>query len=156
MPVRSPVARSLAFAVLLLHPIATAMAAPACFRPAEIEADEAVRFQAEIMVLSDTCGDRSYTHFASRNRRALAGYQSALIERFRRLGSAHAETAFDSYLTRLSNEASLRDGRETVATLCRQSADLRGKVDRFSEAEFKRYIADRAKERQRDYRRCVD
>lgn len=133
-----------------------ALAAPTCFRPSEIEADEAIRFQAEVMVLSDTCGDKSYAHFATRNRHALAGYQGALVERFRRLGSANAETAFDSYLTRLSNEASLRDGRETVAALCRQSAELRSKADRFSEAEFKHYIAERAKERQQDYRRCAD
>lgn len=155
MVVRLPAARSLVMAFLLLYPAALAEAAPACFRPNEIEADEAAHFQTELMVLSDTCGDKTYTHFAAQNRRALADYQKALVEHFRRTGSRNAEGALDSYLTRLSNEVSLRNGREPVATLCRQSADLLAKADHFTDSEFRHYIAQRAAERQRAYRRCA-
>jgi hypothetical protein len=154
MFVRSLGARSLLMALLLTYPAALAVAAPACYRPAEIEADEAAHFQAELMVLSDTCGDKVYTHFAAQNRRAMADYQRTLIERFRRAGSRNAEGALDSYLTRLSNEVSLRDGREPVVTLCRQSADLLAKADHFTDSEFRHYIAERAAAR-RDYRRCT-
>ena len=132
-------------AVVLLGSAAWAVAAtPQCLRPNEVEADQAIRFQTELMVISDTCGAQSYTHFARRNRDALVQYQQQLIEGFRRGGSAHAEERFDAYLTQLANETSLRMGGQPVAQMCQNAQQLLTTADTMSSADFRRYVAERA------------
>jgi len=132
-------------AVVLLGSAAWAAAAtPQCLRANEVEADQAIRFQTEIMVVSDTCGAQTYTRFARRNRDALVQYQHELVERFRRSGSAHAQERLDSYLTQLANEASLRLGAEPVAEMCRNAQPLLATADTLSGDQFRRYVAQRA------------
>jgi hypothetical protein len=145
----------LSAAAVLLGSIAlAAAAAPQCFRADEIEAEQAVRYQAELMVVSDTCGTQSYTQFARRNRDVLVEYQHQVIERFRRTGTPHAEARFDSYLTRLANEISLRNGAQPVAALCHDAASFLAAADKLEREDFRRYIAARAAESSADYRRC--
>lgn len=145
--------------VLLASPATVAAAAPAsqCFRPPEIEAEQAIRYQAELMVLSDSCGaEQTYVGWTTRVRKVLVGYQKALIEHFRRAGSGHhAEAAFDSYLTKLANEASLRTGREPVAAVCQRAADFLAKADRAGEEDFRQYAAAQAVDHRPDYKTCV-
>jgi hypothetical protein len=132
-------------AVVLLGSAAWAAAAtPQCLRANEVEADQAIRFQTEIMVVSDTCGAQTYTRFARRNRDALVQYQHELVERFRRSGSAHAQERLDSYLTQLANEESLRLGAEPVAEMCRNAQPLLATADTLAGDEFRRYVAQRA------------
>jgi hypothetical protein len=128
-------------AVVLLGSAAWAAAAtPQCLRANEVEADQAIRFQTELMVVSDTCGAQTYTRFARRNREALVQYQQQLVERFRRSGSAHAQERLDSYLTQLANEASLRLGAEPVAEMCRNAQSLLATGDSLQGDEFRRYV----------------
>lgn len=132
-------------AVVLLGSAAWAVAATApCLRPNEVEADQAIRFQTELMVISDTCGAQTYTRFARRNRDVLVQYQQQLIEGFRRGGSAHAEERFDSYLTQLANETSLRMGAQPVAQMCQNEQPLLTSADTMSSDDFRRYAAQRA------------
>lgn len=125
-----------------------------CLRPDDIEAEQAIHFQAELMVVSDTCGAQTYVHFASRNREALAEYQKEMIARFRRDGVAHAEQHFDSYLTRLANEVSLRNGAQPVATVCQNARPLLATADSLGKDEFRHYVAQQAEIHRADYRRC--
>ncbi len=142
--------------VLLLGSAAAAAGAtPQCLRPSEIEAEQAIRYQAELMVVSDTCGQQTYIRFASRNREALVDYQHTMIERFRRSGVGHAEARFDTYLTRLANEASLRAGARPVASVCRDAAEFLATADTLNKDGFRRYIADRAAEQRVADRRCT-
>jgi hypothetical protein len=142
-------------AVLLLGSAAlAAAAAPQCLAPNEIEAEQAVRFQTELMVVSDTCGAQTYTQFARRNRTTLVDYQQQVIDRFRRDGTPHAEAKFDSYLTRLANEVSLRTGAQPVAAMCRDAASFLATAETLGGDEFRRYIAQQAAVHKADYRRC--
>jgi len=144
-------------AVLLLGSVSLAVAAaPQCLAPQEIEAEQAVRFQAELMVVSDTCGAKTYTQFAQRNRSTLVDYQKQVIDRFRRDGTAQgkAESRFDSYLTHLANEVSLRTGAQPVAAMCRDAASFLATAETLNGDEFRRYIAQQAATHRSDYRTC--
>jgi hypothetical protein len=142
--------------ILLASGAIASAAAPQCLRPVEIEAEQAIRFQAELMVVSDTCGGQAYTHFARRNREVMVEYQQHLIDRFRRDGTPHAEARLDSYITRLANEASLRTGAQPVAAMCRDHAGFLATAESLGKDEFRRFVAERAAEHRGEYRRCTD
>jgi hypothetical protein len=149
------IAKLISAAVFLGGTIALATAAtPQCLKPNEIEAEQAVRFQAELMVVSDTCGAQTYTHFTRRNHEALKEYQQQVIERFRRNGGAHPEARFDSYLTRLANEVSLRNGAQPVDQVCHNAASFLATADKLERESFRRYVAARAQENSTEFRRC--
>jgi hypothetical protein len=133
---------------------ATAATPAQCLKANELEAEQAIRYQAELMVVSDTCGAQTYTAFARRNREVLVDYQHQVIERFRRSGVAHPENRFDSYLTRLANEVSLRTGAQPVAAICTENAELLATADTLDHDKFRRYIADRASKPSGEIRRC--
>lgn len=141
--------------IVLLGSVAWAAAAtPRCQRPNEAEAEQAIRFQTELMVVSDTCGAQTYTTFARRNRDVLLDYQHQVIERFRRTAGRHAQARFDSYLTRLANEVSLRLGAQPVAIVCRDAQSLLAVADTLSGESFRHYVAQQAA--QRPDIRCPD
>jgi hypothetical protein len=144
------------FAVALLSSAAIAQAAPQCFSAKEIEAEQAVRFQAELMVLSDSCGVESYRHFTVRNGEVLSSYQKEMIEHFRRTGPGRAEATFDRYITRLANEASLRVGEQALPALCSKSAEFLAKADNLGKEDFRRYVAQQAAARRKEYHSCPD
>lgn len=149
------IAKLISATVFLGGTIALATAAtPQCLKPSEIEAEQAVRFQAELMVVSDTCGAQTYTHFTRRNHEALKEYQQQVIERFRRNGGAHPEARFDSYLTRLANEVSLRNGAQPVDQVCHNAASFLATADKLERESFRRYVAARAQENSAEFRRC--
>lgn len=141
-------------ALLMMSCAVAAQAAPRCYLPKEIEADEAVQFQTELMVVSNTCRAPSYTDFTRHNRTAIIAYQHELIEHFRRNGERNAETAFETYLTHLANESSLRNGKEAPASLCAHSAEMLTSADALGPEEFRRLAASRAADHGAAYRRC--
>jgi hypothetical protein len=128
-------------------------AAPACYAGGEIEADQAVQFQTELMVMSGACGTRNYTDFLQRNSSILATYQSTLIEHYRRLGR-NSELAFEAYLTHLANQSSLQLGDQKPAVLCARSADWLKAADALGPEEFRRLVVSRATVRGASYHRC--
>jgi hypothetical protein len=130
-----------------------AQAAPACYVGGEIEADQAVQYQTELMVMSGACGTHNYTDFLQRNSSIISTYQSTLIEHYRR-GGRNPEQTFESYLTHLANQSSLRLGEQTPAALCAQSADWLKAADTLGPEEFRRLVASRATVRKTAYRRC--
>jgi len=143
-------------ALLLLGSVAGALAAtPQCLPARDQEAEQAIRFQTELMVVSDTCGAQTYTQFARRNRDVLVDYQQQVIERFRRSGAGHAEARFDSYLTRLANEVSLRLGAQPVATMCHDNQTLLATAETMSGDQFRHYVAQKAAVQRVDSR-CRD
>jgi surface antigen len=130
-----------------------ARAAPPCFWPAEIEADQAVRLQIELMLVGETCHEPGYARFLERNRDALAAYQQILLERFARLRLGEAgEGALQSYLTRLANEASLRAGR--AAGFCAGAADLVATVKGMQANDLRVYAAAQATASRHSYPVC--
>jgi hypothetical protein len=128
---------------VVLSVAARAAPLPACYWPAEAEADRAIRLQIELMVIADSCKDPSYSRFLERNRDAVSAYQQILIEHFgrERAGAdddrdsdrdrdrdsdsdrdSTAEAAFEAYLTHLANVAALRAAQ--TPSFCAAASDL--------------------------------
>lgn len=147
--------RASVIAVLLLASVAVANAAPQCYRYDEIKADQAVRYQAKLMVLSDSCGSDSYTLFVRRNARTLSQYQQQMVEHFRRVDGRRAEAVFDRFITRLANEVSLRIGRQPLASVCSNAAGFLAQALDFGRDGFKRYVAAQATAARESYPVCA-
>jgi hypothetical protein len=112
-----------------------------CYSGADIEAEQAIRFQTQVMVLSDICRDSTYTSFSQHVHEALAGYQRQMVAHFQRTGRGSGERVFDTFMTRLANEFSLEAGHQSVAELCQSSASLLATANGFNNSvEFKKYI----------------
>lgn len=127
-----------------------------CFREPELEAQEAVRYQAKLMVLSDTCGGQTYRRFTIRNRDAIVHYQDELVEHFRRIGARDAEQSFDRYITGLANRISLSVGRQPLASLCSDAAAFLAQADKLDHAQFVHLVAAMAAEKKNAYLRCAN
>ncbi len=143
-------------AIIMLGSIATANAAPQCYKASEIEAEQAVRYQAKLMVLSDSCRSSSYSEFVQRNAQTLSAYQHQLIGFFRRADSHKPEDAFDRFLTRLANQFALSSGQEPLASLCVKSADFLAQAVSFGKEEFQHFVAQQAVAERKSYPSCAD
>lgn len=140
-------------AVLFAGSVSVAQAAT-CYRAEEIEADQAVRFQTQLMVVSDSCRSESYSEFTHRNASTLHAYQEKMIGYFRRVSGRGADTAFDRFITSLANQMALTAGKETVGALCTRSADLLQKGQTFGKDDFVRYVAQQAAAARGTYPTC--
>lgn len=123
-------------------------------RPTEAEAEQAIRFQTELMVISETCHDETYPRFLHRNGKVLVDYQKRMIERYRRTGAPRPSASLDTYMTRLANEVALRVGAEPVDALCQEKADFLATADTLDAKKFRHYIAKQAAEPDAEHRRC--
>jgi hypothetical protein len=147
--------RKIVVAAALLVAAGTADAAqPSCFNTAEIEAEQAILFQTELMVVADSCRDPSYVKFVQRNRDSVVMYQKRMIDRFRRTGEKKPESAFDRYATKLANESALRNGAAPVATVCAQALELLNTANTLNNKSFREFAAEKAHNNAPFYRRC--
>lgn len=141
-------------ALLLIGAMTSANAATTCYRDNEIEADQAMRYQAKLMVLSDSCRSDSYPQFLRHNAEVIASYQHQLIDYFRRLGGRHPEDAFDTFLTRLANQFALGAGQEPLDSLCSHAADFLTQALNFGKDEFRRFVTAQAALERKSYQSC--
>src|SRR3984885_469315 len=107
-----PDIRKLVTAATLLGFVLPSSAAPAatashCFNASEIEADQAIRYQTELMVVSDTCGVDTYRNFTVHNRDQIVVYQHQLVEHFKRDGVRSPQTTLENFMTQVRNEFAL-------------------------------------------------
>jgi hypothetical protein len=143
--------------LLLCLGVGAAAATQDCLRPAEVEAEQAIRFQTELMVVSETCHEQTYPKFLHRNRAALADYQRRMIERYRRIGAPRPKASLDTYMTQLANQTALRISNEPVEALCHEQADFLATANALDGKKFRHYIAKQAVERDADeHRRCAE
>jgi hypothetical protein len=125
-----------------------------CFLPAEIEAEQAMLFQTELMVISEACHDPAYISFLRRNLETVKHYQKQMVEHFKRNGEKRAEVALDSYLTKLANQSSLRNGQVPVTVVCNQGATLLRTANALGPRDFRTYAAEKAFLNRQYYRDC--
>lgn len=115
----------LAAALVAAGSIAPASAADmACYPPADSEAEQAVLFQTNLMVISSACRDTIYGEFRARNKDAIVRYQNAMIEHFRHTGARNPKSAFDTWQTSLANEFAQKQALTPTAQFCQQSAEM--------------------------------
>ena len=133
-----------------------ASAAPQCYRTGEIEADQAMRYQAKLMVLSDTCSSDSYSRFVRRNAEVISSYQHQLIDYYRRIDQRHAEDQFDRFITRLANEYALGAGEQRLDSLCANAAGFLTQAPNFGKDDFRHFVAQQAADERQSYSICTD
>jgi hypothetical protein len=95
-----------------------------CYSAADQEAEQAIVFQTNLMVVSSACRDTTYGEFRARNKDAIIRYQKTMINHFRREGYRDAQGRFDSWNTSLANEIALKQGATPTAVVCQKAADM--------------------------------
>lgn len=115
----------LAAALLVAAGTLPAVAADrSCYSQADLEAEQALVFQTNLMVVSSACRDTVYGEFRARNKNAIIAYQKEMIAHFRREGFRNAQGKFDTWNTSLANEISLKQGAMPTGQVCQQAADM--------------------------------
>jgi hypothetical protein len=107
-----------------------------CVSPSAIEAEQAIRYVTDLMVVSSVCQDTVYAEFRLRNRDVIVGYQKALITRF------HGNAGFDRWNTSLANQAASKQGGNQQ--LCQQSVSLLKQASALDPKGFRAYAAAQA------------
>jgi lipid A disaccharide synthetase len=119
-----------------------------CYSQQAIEAEQAIRFMTDVMVVSSECQDTVYAEFRLRNRDAILAYQKAMIAHF------HGNKPFDTWNTSLANQAAMKQAGQTVSQICTQSADLMAKAKSFDSNGFRQYAASQAAAAGAQYTKC--
>src|SRR6185437_12580911 len=115
---------ALAAAFVVAASFTTASAADRnCFSPADIEAEQAILFQTDLMVISSACRDTVYGEFRARNKDMIIRYQNAMIDHFRRNGARNPKGAYDTWQTSLANEAARKQATVSTTQFCQQAAE---------------------------------
>ena len=114
----------LAAALLATASVAASAADRNCYSPGDIEAEQALLFQTDLMVISSACRDTVYGEFRARNTAAILRYQSAMIDHFRRTGARNPKSAFDAWQTSLANEAARKQAVIPTGQFCQQSTEM--------------------------------
>ena len=129
--------------VLIAALVAAAAAQPgwaasknSCVSPSAVEAEEAIRFLTDLMVVSSVCQDTVYAEFRLRNRDVIVGYQKALITRF------HGNAGFDRWNTSLANQAAQKQGGNQQ--LCQQAVPLLKQASALDPKGFRAYAVAQA------------
>ncbi len=95
-----------------------------CYSAMDQEAEQAIVFQTNLMVVSSACRDTVYGEFRARNKDAIIRYQKIMINHFRRAGYRDAQGRFDSWNTSLANEIALKQGATPTSVVCQQAANM--------------------------------
>ena len=123
----------------------------ACYSPAAIEAEEAIRFLTDLMVVSSACQDIGeataiYAGFRVRNQDPIRNYQKALIAHH------HGTAGFDRWNTSLANQKAQKEGGNQQ--LCQQSAELLQKAKALDPQGYRAWAASEAAGAGDRYARC--
>ena len=131
----------MAAALLAIASAASSLAAdPGCYSSTDIEAEQALLFQTNLMVISSACRDTVYGEFRARNTGAILRYQSAMIEHFRRTGARNPKSAFDAWQTSLANEAARKQAVIPTGQFCQQSSDMLKLASTLDTKAFHDYV----------------
>jgi len=129
-----------------------ATAAP-CFLPAEIEADQAIRLRADLMVIGVQCKDPSYARFVERNQDTLSAYEQILGERFERSGPDAAEN-LQAYLAQIEQQSKAR--AEQMPSFCADALELVETGNTMGPDTLRTYASARAEAARQSYPICTE
>ena len=146
--------KALAVALMFVAGAAAAQGRVKCHQPSDIEAEQAILFQTELMVVAEACRDKAYIDFLRRNKDQVIAYQKQMIDFFRRQGESKADIAFDSWHTRLANQSALRNSQVPVSTLCTEGKTLLDTANMLKPKDFKTYAAEKANLHRQYYTAC--
>jgi hypothetical protein len=145
-----------AAAVCVAASLHTASAADgSCYSALDQEAEQAIVFQTNLMVVSSACRDEVYGLFRARNKDAIIRYQRIMINHFRREGYRDAQGRFDSWNTSLANEIALRQGTTPTAVVCQQAAKMLNMANTLDAQGFHNYAVAQAASSAETHPRCT-
>lgn len=131
----------LAAAIVAAASFTTASAADRnCFSAADIEAEQAILFQTDLMVISSACRDTVYGEFRARNKDAILHYQNTMIDHFRRTGARNPKSAYDAWQTSVANEAARKQAVVPTGQFCQQSTDMLKLASTLDGKKFREYV----------------
>lgn len=137
-----------ALAVAAVQLPVSAGARTACYSPAAMEADQAIRYLTDLMVVSSACQNAVYVEFRARNQDAIRAYQHTMIEHF------HGTKGFDDWNTVLANEFSMKHSGQPTGLLCQQWAPNFAKAAALDLSGFRSYAASLATAASTQYDKC--
>jgi hypothetical protein len=143
---RLVLAAALAAAALQL-PV-SAGARETCYSPAAMEADQAIRYLTDLMVVSSACQNEVYVEFRARTQAAIRDYQHTMIEHF------HGTKGFDDWNTVLANEFSMKRSGMPTGQMCQQEAPMFARASALDLAGFRAYAAGLATAASAQYEKC--
>src|SRR5690242_12751786 len=111
-----------------------------CFSAADIEAEQALQFQTDLMVISSACRDTVYGEFRARNKDVIIRYQNAMIDHFRRTGARNPKSAYDSWQTGLANEAARKQALVSTSQFCQQATEMLKLASTLDAKGFRDYV----------------
>lgn len=126
----------------------SAGAREACYSPAAMEADQAIRYLTDLMVVSSACQNTVYVEFRARNQAAIRDYQHVMIQHY------HGTKGFDDWNTVIANEFSMKSAGEPTAQLCQQRAPMFAKASALDLAGFRAFAAGLATAATAQYHKC--
>jgi hypothetical protein len=107
-----------------------------CAAPGAGEAEAAIRYVTDLMVVSSVCQDTVYAEFRLRNQNQIMAYQKALMVQF------HGAAGFDRWNTALANQAAQKQNGNQL--LCQQSVALLQQAKSLDANGFRAYAAAQA------------
>jgi len=107
-----------------------------CMSPSAMEAEQAIRYVTDLMIVSSVCQDTIYAEFRLRNKDAIIGYQKALMSHF------HGAAGFDKWDTALANQAAQKQSGNLQ--LCEQSKPLLKEASALDTKGFRAHAAAQA------------
>jgi hypothetical protein len=113
-----------------------AWSASKCTPARASEAEVAIRYVTDLMVVSSVCQDTVYAEFRLRNRDQIMAYQKAMMTQL------HGAAAFDKWNTSLANAAAQKQGGNQQ--LCQQSVALLQQAKSFDANGFRAFAATQA------------
>jgi hypothetical protein len=136
-------------AMMALHPVSAAERGRGdCYTQSAIEAEQAIRFLTDVMIVSTTCQDTVYAEFRLRNRDPILAYQKAMISHF------HGTPGFDRWNTVLANQAAQKRAGQPSTVVCQQSAELLKQASALDPPKFRAFAAAQAAAAAPQYPRC--
>ena len=136
-------------AAMALQPVSAAEKARGdCYTQSAIEAEQAIRFLTDVMIVSTTCQDTIYAEFRLRNRDPILAYQKAMIAHF------HGTPGFDRWNTILANQAAQKHAGRPSTIVCQQSAELMKQASALDPPKFRAFAAAQAAAAAPTYPRC--
>jgi hypothetical protein len=128
--------------IVLIAALVAAAAAPpgwaasSCPSSGAAEAEAAIRYVTDLMVISSVCQDTVYAEFRLRNQTQIMAYQKALMAQF------HGAAGFDRWNTALANQAAQKQNGNQQ--LCQQSVALLQQAKALDANGFRAYAAAQA------------
>jgi len=122
--------------------------AASCYSQAAVEAEQAIRYMTELMVISSACQNTTYAEFRLRNRDAIVAYQKSMVTHFR------GAPAFDKWNTVIANEAAQRQGNTALGTFCQQAEATLKQAATLDLQAFRAFAAQKAAAAGTQYPKC--